>query len=267
MNNGVFEVNHVSLHITRRCTLKCKLCAEYVPYCPPDNYSLEFLRSVISELFNTADIVKQFDVAGGEPLLHENLPQIFDYLFEYGDRIGKIVVITNGTIVPSDDLLRRLVNPKCEVLLDNYGPKVSIKFPQIESKLTNNGVKVRVLKYYGDDAYFGGWVNFNDFTKKHETQTEVETVFAKCAFPQKQHWCFGITNGQMNPCAFSRRARELGITPDNPAEYVDLLDKRVSVEKRREIIQGLYNCKSLAACAFCTGLCEDSERFQAGEQI
>ena len=70
----------------------------------------------------------------------------------------------------------------------------------------------------------------------------------------------------MWPCDAVMRRTELGF-PCDQSEYIDLLDSTLSIEEQRGKIRAIYAKKSLSACAYCGGLCEDSERFVPGEQL
>ena len=70
----------------------------------------------------------------------------------------------------------------------------------------------------------------------------------------------------MWPCPPARRRRQLGLS-DDYSEYINFFDDSLSIEEQQEKIRLIYEKKSLSACAYCSGLCEDSERFIPGEQM
>ena len=128
-------------------------------------------------------------------------------------------------------------------------------------------IPYNIRKNNSDIAYCDGWVDYGVSARKRLfTQQEIEKRYSKCAYPNKLHFCFNIVEGKMFPCAPARRCYQLEVV-NNYDEYIDLFDNTISIEEQRAKIQSIYNGKSLEACAYCNGLCEDSERFVPAEQI
>ena len=96
--------------VTLRCNLRCKLCAERAPYYKdPYHPDLLGLTAQIDALFRTADGIDLFDLTGGEPLLRTDLHRLVQYLRErYGQRIERLRLTTNGTLLPGEPLLESL---------------------------------------------------------------------------------------------------------------------------------------------------------------
>lgn len=262
------ELSRTSLTITYRCNLKCKLCSMCVPYYEiKPHFTYEFLSKTIDKYFEAVSFVNMFTLAGGEPLIHNEISKILEHLLKYSNQIGKIEIVTNGTIIPSMELLEviRLNKEKICIMVDNYG-EVSDHVNEIDQVLKNFDINYRIRKYFGDDAHCGGWVDFGDFSQKCFNEDEMEKLYAKCALPQKLK-CFQITNGEMYPCSRSRRCMELNITPKNENEYINLLDEALSIDEKINRIINFDNLKSLSGCAYCNGMCDDSPRFAPAEQL
>lgn len=65
--------------------------------------TLENFKEDMDNLFSVEDRIFSVGILGGEPIINKQLPEIILYLQEnYGDRIGEIFVITNGTILPDN---------------------------------------------------------------------------------------------------------------------------------------------------------------------
>ena len=60
---------------------------------------------------------------------------------------------------------------------------------------------------------------------------------------------------------------EYGVTQGNSNEYINLLDDSLTVEEQRQKIKNIYARKSLSACAYCNGMCENSPRFTPAVQL
>lgn len=265
-------MERVTIDITYKCSLKCKLCGTYSPYMHETvqhEYPVENWIKVIDNYFKIVDYVKMFTISGGEPLMYPYFPSVIRHLKKYSKQIGEIQVATNGTIVPNQNVLDACKDfgEKLYFIVDNYGPNVSTKIEEIDDRMTAQNIRHIIRNYTKDNPHCGGWVDFGCLTKERlKTQEEAEQLFAKCTFPQKLHFCFPITKTEMWPCPPARRRKQLGLS-DDYSEYIDLLDDTLSIEQQREKIKAIYEKKVLSACAYCNGQCEDSERFIPGEQL
>lgn len=253
--------------ITLRCTLKCKLCGGYAPYYKnPMHLEYDKFARTIDNYFSVVDMVGDFSITGGEPLLHEDLGRIIEKTLEYSSQIGRILILTNGTLLFKDDVIQILIKnkDKCHVTISDYG-KLSPKADLVYDILKQNDISCRVIKYNGDDLFCDGWVDYGDHTKKHFTQEEIDKKGKKCAIRQREVSI--IIDGELHSCGRSFRRMELGIIPKNKDEYVDLFDEKISNEEKRKTIINMYKNISTTSCAYCNGLCEDSERFCPAEQV
>jgi molybdenum cofactor biosynthesis enzyme MoaA len=68
-------------------------------------FSFETLRQNLDTLFNKVDYIQRINIIGGEAMLHPKLPMIIQHILHYRDKIGYILIITNGTIIPTEELL------------------------------------------------------------------------------------------------------------------------------------------------------------------
>lgn len=264
------EMHQTGIALTMACNLRCRLCNGYSPYYHhPEYYSIDFLKEMMRRYFTVVTRVKKLMVTDGEPLLHPALPALVEELRKYRDRIGTFGIITNGTIVPNEELLAAVDGFGCHFhfLIDNYGPDRSKKAEEIRALLDSRGMDYTVHEYAGDSPHCGGFVDFGDLSvKKARTEAEARQRFAKCAYPQKFRFAFDLVGGAMYPCGPCRRCKELGIA-DDYSEYIDLFDDALTPEEQRQKIAGIYQKESLAACAYCDGMCEDSDRFPAAQQL
>lgn len=254
---------------TLRCSLKCKLCCTFSPYYnPPKHFSAKRLCDTIDRYFAVVDSVGKFTISGGEPLLHQELAEVVEYASKYFDRVDTFEIITNGTMIPSEKLLSVLSEHpgKVSIMVDNYG-EISPKVDEVAALFKKHNIDYRERNYTPENPHCGGWVDFGNFTQIHFTPEEIKQKFDSCAYPRKLQFCFSIMDGEVHPCTPSRRAMELGVIPKNRDEYIDLFDDTQSKEELREQFYAIQNIESLSACAFCNGLCDDSERFTPAAQL
>ena len=251
--------------ITLRCNLKCKLCGGYIPYYNnPPHWDLEFVSRVIDKYFEIVDTVGDFDISGGETFLHEQLAEIVYKALEYEERFSRLLILTNGTIIPSDKVIKAMTASK-KVLVTISDYKKSTKTEELIRVLKKNKIAFRVIDYT-DVLFCDGWVNYDSSTRLLYTEEELIRRGKSCAV--RNRGCnFLVQNGQIHSCGRSYRRMEIGMIPYNKEEYVDLFDETISVEEKRKTLLDLFHSSYGTSCAFCYGLCKTSERFQPAEQL
>jgi len=262
------NLSNTTLVVTLRCNLKCKFCAVLAPYYSvPPHYPLEELTKTISNYFKVVDKVEKFTINGGEPLLHPHLPEIVDFLASYIDKIGLLEILTNGTAVPCERLLKSLrFSNKVDILVDDYGQNISTKIPQIIDAFKSAGIKYRHRKYYGEDTHCGGWVDLLDLSKKERSASETERIYKHCAYPGPFH-CLAIFGHKAYICGIYKRLESIGVIPDTSCECIDFANDSISINEKKDQIRNFYNRPFFSACAYCNGFCGDSERFAPAEQL
>jgi hypothetical protein len=263
----------LTLIITTRCNLRCKLCCEYVPQNKPFlDMTLGEERAILDALFATVDRVGTLHLSGGgEPLLHSQLAEMTELAFEYGDKFDRFMLFTNCTVEPSADLLEVIGKYKERLIIQvsRYGVKAE-REAEVLSILETTGVTLKVEKYYGENQSFGGWVDFGTWNVRNRTPDELTRTFQNCAVTRDMRGNWRTRDGKVHWCSRSQRGMELGLMPDNPVDYVDLLDVTESREIKRAKFEQIANYKHLAACDRCSGeqgTSDQTKRFQAAEQI
>lgn len=267
-----FTMPKIAFYVTLRCNLRCKLCAVYAPYYDnPFHPSLAYLKGCIGRYFQIVDQVKLFSLSGGEPMLRSDLSEIVDEIYKYFDRLERFEIITNGTIVPNEKLIKSLnrFGHKLNLLIDDYGTDKSINANTVAEKFSQiPEAKVTLRDYHSDNMHCSGWVDYGiSKNSKKKSAEEAKALFAKCSYPQKLDFCTSMVYGKLYSCTQLRRLIELGIIEPGEDEVFDLFDANLTDDNIKKRIKALYNVKTLSACAYCNGICDDSPRYDAAEQI
>jgi hypothetical protein len=206
-------------------------------------------------------------MAGGEPFLHPQLPELVNFFADYIDKIKMFEIITNGTIVPNERLLAALSNlDKVDVMVDDYGPKLSVKVPQIVDAFNAAGIKHRVRIYHGKNAHLGGWLDVSDVSEKNRPEKETEEIFRRCQYTSgaNKDMIYHIDD-KMYMCCMNHKF--LDFIPDIPGEYVDLLNESLSPFEIKQQVLTLRNRKRLFSCKYCSGNLFDAKRHPPAEQL
>ena len=128
-------------------------------YHHPENTDADEMIFSMRKLFS-AFMVKQLNILGGEPFVcQKNLVRILEYLNEEaGGRYGEVVIITNGTIIPSEECLNIMkTTPRLKVLFSNYG-ELSSKLEEFTGICKRMGIASDVV-----DTEF--WWDFGDLSQ------------------------------------------------------------------------------------------------------
>ncbi len=258
------------LNITSRCNLKCKLCVTGCPtYKKPPHYSFQFLSDTISRFFSIVDYVEWYEFSGGEPFLHEGLSELIEYLMQYKKQFDKLLIITNGSIMPSKTVVNVLSKYAKDILvfISDYGD-ISVKTEELTELLTHLGIEHKVKKYHGSDQHFNGWVDYGNWEKRNNSIDELKEKYKRCG-ATKMQGIFTTHAGTMHWCVRSAKGLVVDrLISDSKQEYIDLFDDTLNVDKQREKIKRMLSSPFISACDFCDGDGDNNvKRYPAAEQI
>jgi len=258
----------LSMLITMRCTLKCKLCLVGAPYYKPmPHYDIREMFHSSSKILDVAHIEKM-SVSGGEPLIHEDLTNYLNLLLGRRDDFDKIEITTNATLLPGGELVDccRQNKDKIYFLISDYGPSLSTKCKELAGLLDEHGIPYKYRSYYGDDMYFGGWVDFLDMSPKGRTDEETEAVFQKCGF-SKSHRHFVLMGTELALCHRIFRCRQQGYFSKEFKELLDLSDETISPLFLSGWLAEMDIPKRFSYCDNCPGYGDGVLRYPAAEQL
>lgn len=267
MDDELIHVHQCALIISLRCTLKCKLCLVYAPYYKqPRDYPVSDITRSIDMYFHLIDTCGTLNVQGGEPLMHPQLPNILEKVAEYKDRIGKILLTTNGTLLPSPQLLQVLqkFRDNMQVNISDYGPQLSRMVPQLINILRENDIPYHVINYSGDQIHFGGWLDFTDHTLKHHTEADLIANASECGYRNGGN--LAIRGSELYFCYRVARRIELGLIEKNEHSCINMFDDR-TIDEKRENVRSILSAKYTPACAYCIGKRSEAIHYPPAVQI
>jgi hypothetical protein len=228
-------------------------------------------RDILSAMFAVADHIGVLHLTGGgEPFLHPQLVELIETAFEYNNKFDRLMLFTNCTIMPSQKLLNTIGKYKDKILvqISRYGINPE-REPEIISAFNSTGASLKIEKYYGEDQSFGGWVDFGKWECHNRSDEDLERTFKECSVTRVLKGNWRTRDGKVHWCTRSQRGLELGLLPDVPDDYVDLLDGTSSLEKRAKF-ERIANSRYLTACDYCSGdagTTDTIKRYQAAEQL
>ncbi len=137
-------ISQVLSAVTTRCTFRCKYCSNLMPYFDKQyDYTPKEIVEDLMLLFNRVDYLASYYLIGGEPLLNKELPSIISNVYEnFSEQIGYIQIITNGSVVPSEELIRVMRKCNVTVRISDYTKMIPYKprLEEVETKFKRGGV-------------------------------------------------------------------------------------------------------------------------------
>lgn len=239
---GTQRVRMIGYALGNICSLRCKNCCEMVPYMPPAIRKMVPKESVIKDIIHLSsacNFLTELELVGGEPFLHPGLPEILSAVLEIKN-IGVIHIFTNGTIVPSDELCKKLKNDRITVYISNY----QVALP--EDKVKSIQQTAKKLETHEVNYFFGrrqSWSDFSDFELVN-TDEELEEVFEACFL----HNCNRLQDGRLFVCAHQYAGVMLGELQEND-EMLHIHD--YSPEQLAKELDRLKALKTIDACRYC----------------
>jgi organic radical activating enzyme len=208
-------------------------------YQNPKNSDINILLNSVGKVMEAVDNVFEFRVLGGEPFMNKEIGKIIHYLKKY-EKVSQIVIYTNGTILPKNENLEELKDPKILMDITNYGA-LSKNHDRLIELLTKENIPFLTTIPKWTDS---GRINYQ---KKSEDQ--LKFMFKNCCTNDY----LTLLNGKLYRCPFSANAMNLHAIPINQSEFIDLEENFSREELRKEIIKLYYSPEFLTACNYCNG--------------
>lgn len=245
---------HVELPVTQKCNLRCKHCVFMMPYFDkPVDFELEKMKGYMDKLFDSVDAIQIFRILGGEPFLYPDLKGIVQYAIDC-PKVKTVEIVTNGTLIPKQDIIDTLKSPKLKVQISDYG-ELSRNRDKIKKLCDQNGINCVVR-----GSKEKNWFDPGDLHFRGRNKAELKKQFKHCG-----EICRNLHDGKLYFCPRAAFGTKLGI-PDVESEYVDFT-KETSREKLRNDIYTLNQKKYLLACNYCDEGTADYVPIPVAEQL
>ncbi len=239
------SLRSIDIMITERCSLRCAGCSNLMQYyAKPQDCEIGQLLKEVDALCSVVDAVTEFRVIGGEVFMNREWPIVVERLTN--EPKGKRVVLyTNGTILPDDDALSHLENPKVLVSITNYGD-LSRRLGQVTKALEERKVAHHVIST-------PEWIDCSSVIPHHRSTQEKKDLFKSCCAKNMAT----LSNGRLYRCPYAANAARLRAVPGHRSDYVDLSPERVGTgnlqDIKDELRDYLLNKDYLEICDYCSG--------------
>jgi len=254
LSSDYIIVPQVIFILSNKCTLKCEHCSMLMPeFKTPWEMPVEEAIKYIDNFLRGTDEVIIFNLIGGEPLIYKDLPMIIDHL-QKCDKVKRITLATNCTIIPQGKMLESLKFEKVEVILSDYGNIV--KMATLVELFERHKIDFRV---HTDLP----WLEFGDIRYREKDKETLKREFHRCFVASD---CKAIFKEKYFVCERAARMHMLGNVYDATLDYVTL-DLTTSDGEIRKAVQTLLSIDTADACNYCDAGKNDAKTIPAGKQI
>jgi hypothetical protein len=200
---------------------------------PKDYDPLDILIDLESVLENV-DEVLEVRILGGDAFMHREWPLSVRYLLRQ-EKVHRVVIYTNGVIIPKERDLKFLVHPKVIVAMTDYG-KLSASTGILTGAFRQMGIFYKVSRPRE-------WIDCGTIKKHDRTPMQNDRLFRNCVATN----LITLVDGRLFRCPFAASAFKLGVTTDTPSDYLN-----VATASKRALNDYIMSDKAMSACDFCT---------------
>jgi hypothetical protein len=238
----VLNLTSIDIVVTECCSLKCRDCANLMQYyVKPKHCDLNLLFKSVRKFMDCIDSLYEFRVLGGEAFMNKQLHKIVNELLTYKNA-EKVVVYSNGTIIPKGENFSCLKNYNVIVDITNYGD-ISNKYQELIEVLKANHIAYMIKSVFE-------WTKSASIQYHQRTTSELRRIFMDCCANDT----ITLLHGKLYRCPFSAHATNLKAIPFNPDDTIDLSDENLSSSDLKTNIKRFYNDKRyISACYYCNG--------------
>ena len=237
---------------TTRCNLRCKGCSSLLPYFDsPEDVPVEKIIEDSDIFFSGIDECIRLTV-GGEPFLYPQLCELLSYLIQQRKILG-IMLITNSMILPKEDVMELLKNPKIFVEISDYGQLE--KMGRLITVFEKNNVNFTVLSEQK-------WSDMGGIECRNRNNEELRFSYMNC---EQSRIIKGIHNGKFYTCARGARMYAMGAYSSDK-DYFEL-SKDLPIGELKKKIKDMYYGESADACNYCDLGSLPTRVIEAGVQL
>ena len=239
----------IDVRITDACTLKCKHCTEWNPYMSSNKVFDP--GQVIQELKNLTafvDYIFGISLIGGESLVNTRIDEILEYCIN-NNKIGYIVITTNGTLMPNKKTLEKLKSKKVKTILSRYDESKNENYLKLLDFLIDNN-----CNYFIYDCS----QRFVDLGMPRGLQRETaQETYDKYIGCWLRHCCH-LAEGRLYRCGRTYAGIKMGLFAEDDVrdEMIDIN----SIHSRKQCRVKLREFYSLPYLKTCTACNSQNER-------
>jgi organic radical activating enzyme len=255
VKDGLMRLNDGKVHMARlvvvlgtKCSLRCKECNNLMPHFKPqkDLDRSVILNSLETLTAQTGSILK-CELIGGEPFLSNNLKELLEYAI-CNPSIDSVEITTNGTVIPTEDVIPLLKKPKVLVRISDYGELVNQK--SMISFLEKHKIRYISLK-------MESWISPGGVEKRNRDENTLQNYYQRCS---SGYYCKTLYGDKLFACARAASLFALGYMKE--PEFIVLNDGFQAAQLKEFMLRRLS-----MACDYCDMTIDNRRLVCAAEQL
>lgn len=236
-------IKRIEIDVTSKCSLKCKHCGALMQYfCSPYDIPAEEVISDYNRMLELIEFTDDVLVMGGEPFVYQELAKVITAIKlhpETEKKVGMVRIVTNGTIVPKDDVLDVLADSNIVVWISNYREH-SRHINELIRVFQQRGIKYSVLDLLH-------WANVQQLVERDEPLSTEELLEKRKKCAKRHH---AVSEGKFYLCAFTNFAHKLKAVPYDESSFVDIYAE----DAKERLVEYLDTDRPLPiSCSWCNG--------------
>lgn len=262
-NKAFIPIAQITL--TERCSLKCKKCAHacYAVTSESADLSLEDVKESADIFFSKVEYIKEFVLIGGEPLLYQSLAEAVCYIGErYRDFMSVYCIATNGTIVPSDEVLEACSRYRVLFRISNYSAQLP-RLRESQQRLTAKLDAWHIPYILGEEDW-----QWRDYGFEYLDNGTEEAILMD-TFDQCGTICREIRKNRFYYCVMARSVAENLRFDVGQDDYLDMLALQ-GKDYKKELLEfslGYSDKGYLDMCRHCHGSAAFNFPIPVAEQL
>lgn len=245
LNPNQIFFRSIDFIITERCSLKCRDCSNLTQYYEdPKDCDTDMLLKSIDVFCAVVDKVMEFRIIGGDVFMNPKWPIIVKKLTDEL-KAKRIVLYTNGTIIPNEKDMPVLKNDKVLIVISDYG-SLSRNLVGLKQMFEKNKIAYHILEV-------NEWLDCAAIMPHNRSIDENKEIFKKCCAKNMPT----LSDGKLFRCPYAANAARLQAVPDFKNDYIDLFQESLGAESinqtKNKVRDYILNKDYLKICDFCNG--------------
>lgn len=236
--------------VTERCTLNCEKCAHgcYNVSKSASDMPFDEVKKSADSFFEKVDLIEEFVLIGGEPLLYKQLADAIEYIGQrYRSQMIIFSITTNGTIIPSEEILKKCKKYNVLFRISNYSeslPYMKDKYKTLCNILSEHGIEYTI----GPEELI--WMDYGfEYFDRGTDEKQLCTAFDECRTP-----CREIRGNKYYYCVMARSVSDNLNFNLGQDDYLDM--DEIDIENRAILMEyemGYSQKGYLEMCRYCRG--------------
>lgn len=249
MNRELVQIPRLVVVLTERCTLRCKECDNLMRHFKsPKELNDDVIKDSLRKIIDAVDVLSCCELIGGEPFLANSLGRVINFLLNE-EKVMRIEITSNGTILPKQEDIPLLCNDKVTVRLSDY--RNIVDQSRFIDCMKENGIKLESMPK-------GMWLANGSVEQRGRSADKLLQQYDRCSSGKI---CKTLWEDVLFVCARAASLAALGCIGKEQAIKVS-----ESVNLREEIIR--FMCNPLVnACGYCDNESGEEQMVEAAEQV